>query len=270
VFEGEFTMIVAQEAVKNHGIVCVAAGSTSWCRNDANLRLLASCSAVLICFDTDSNQAGENASVWWLDRLENAKRWRPLWGDANEMAMDGANVAQWLALGFEEEEQSAEEVLSATSNESADFDQLAPLPDPDAPDRVSYLSDACIVCGGLVEMFSEDGTPYCAGHLPEQRDLQSDPVVQEVARLFGGIQTIEMIRSSDWERRREELLGEARAQFRQERKVITCRAVWCLNEKGEIAKAREHVAQTKECGSTRWFGAICAACSTPLPKDGMR
>src|SRR5262249_45763382 len=53
VFEGEFTSIVAQEAVKDHEIVCVATGSTSWCRNEANLRLLASCSQVLICFDTD-------------------------------------------------------------------------------------------------------------------------------------------------------------------------------------------------------------------------
>lgn len=268
VFEGEFTSIVAQDACKRQGIVCVATGSTSWCRNDTNLRLLASCSQVLICFDTDENQAGENASAWWLDRLKNAKRWRPLWGDANDMAMDGANVAEWLALGFEEEEQSAE--VPPMSNESTDLDQLAPLPDPDAPDRVSCLSDACIVCGGPVEMFNEDGTPYCAGHLPEQRDLQSNPVVQEVARLFGDIQTLEMIRVNDWERRKAELLAETRAQLQQERKTITCRAVWCLNEKGEIAKAREHVAQTKECGSTRWSGAICAACSTPMPKEVMR
>jgi hypothetical protein len=75
--------------------------STAWGFNEKNLRLLASCEKVLICFDADKNQAGDKASKRWLDRLSNAVRWRPLWDDANDMAMDGVDVGEWLALGFQ-------------------------------------------------------------------------------------------------------------------------------------------------------------------------
>jgi Toprim-like len=102
-FEGEFTSVVAQQACKD--IVCIATGSTAWGFNERNIRLLASCEKVLICFDAD--RAGDKASERWLDRLSNALRWRPLWDDANDMAIDGVDVGEWLALGFEESDQDA-------------------------------------------------------------------------------------------------------------------------------------------------------------------
>jgi hypothetical protein len=101
-FEGEFTSVVAQHACKDQGIVCLATGSTAWGFNEKNIRCLALAEQVLICFDAD--RAGDKASVRWLDCLANAKRWRPLWDDANDMAMDGVDIGEWLALGFEDDQ----------------------------------------------------------------------------------------------------------------------------------------------------------------------
>lgn len=106
-FEGEFTTTVAQEQSKD--IVCIGTGSTSWGFNLDNQRLLAGCEKVLVCYDTDSNDAGDRASQRWLDALGNTRRWRPLWGDANDMAFDGVNVGGWLAMGFEDDAHVVEE-----------------------------------------------------------------------------------------------------------------------------------------------------------------
>ncbi len=142
-FEGEFTSVVAQHTCKDRCIVCIATGSTSWGFNEKNIRLLASCEKVLICFDAD--RAGDKASERWLDRLSNAARWRPLWGDANDMAMDGIDVGEWLALGFEESGQ-------------------------DDQGRLPQATLLCTDCQWEVEHFTTEGQPYCQAHY-EQRPL---------------------------------------------------------------------------------------------------
>jgi len=212
VFEGEFTSIVAQDACREQGIVCVATGSTSWCRNDANVRLLASADKVIVCFDNDENLAGDKASAWWLDRLENAKRWRPLWGDANDMAMDGIDVGAWLALGFEDENTSPLPVANKPDTAKRQYqDSTKTVPNTDdtlrvvtpnvtegeqtdysyepTPEDLAWL-DAQLsmsLCGQCLEENREtpavgdyEGMMYCADHLPvkEVKSLDKEEIVE--------------------------------------------------------------------------------------------
>jgi hypothetical protein len=159
-FEGEFTSVVAQAACKESRIVCVATGSTAWGWNSKNLRLLASCEKVLICFDADTNRAGDKASKRWLDRLSNAVRWRPLWNDANAMAMDGIDVGEWLALGFEESTQKDQ----GRSHQVAAGVPVSSRLSVERCQEQSGTAPLCTVCQRAAEHFTMQGQPYCQSH----------------------------------------------------------------------------------------------------------
>lgn len=49
---------------------------------------------VLIALDAD--EAGDKESLWWLDRLENAQRLRPLLKDPNDMLQAGRSLREWI------------------------------------------------------------------------------------------------------------------------------------------------------------------------------
>lgn len=175
-FEGEFTALVAQQSCPDPSIVCVATGSTSWGRTGKNVRKLASCDSVLICFDADSNKAGDKASKHWLNELGNAKRWRPLWGDANDMALDGVNVGSWLGMGFENE--------TLASCRRTASDELA----------VTFEKPLCATCvdAGLeveaLDMPADDGLMYCTEHHPARQDAHAQflETVTRLATVFPG------------------------------------------------------------------------------------
>ncbi len=60
---------------------------------------LAMCERVLLAFDAD--QAGEQATKYWLHALKaNAKILRFPWGDANDMACAGVDLAAWMVAGL--------------------------------------------------------------------------------------------------------------------------------------------------------------------------
>lgn len=93
IVEGELdALTIRQEA--GDLVASVATGSTHGGRSVPWLARLAACEAVLVAYDTDL--AGETASTWWLGKLDNARRWRPYWGDANEMAQDGVDLRGWI------------------------------------------------------------------------------------------------------------------------------------------------------------------------------
>ncbi|MFN8493992.1 MAG: toprim domain-containing protein [Caldilineaceae bacterium] len=94
VLEGEIDALTVCQA----GFVGVATGSTYAARRTRWLVRLALASTVLIAYDAD--EAGEKAAQYWLDALSNAKRWRPYWSDANQLAQDGVNVTAWLQAGI--------------------------------------------------------------------------------------------------------------------------------------------------------------------------
>jgi hypothetical protein len=84
---------------------------------------------VLIAFDAD--ESGDRAAGWWIKRLENARRLRPWWKDANQMLQDEVDLLNdWVLPSLQP---SAE---SSTVS-------IAPVPPrgalDDLPDDVRHL-----------------------------------------------------------------------------------------------------------------------------------
>lgn len=78
----------------------VALGAITHARKVKFMSKLSSIVAVLI--STDSDIAGESGAIWWKEVLQhNAVRWKPLFGDINEMAMKDQDVKAWLDSGLD-------------------------------------------------------------------------------------------------------------------------------------------------------------------------
>jgi hypothetical protein len=95
--EGELDALATAQAL-NGTISVLATGSTSWGRSAQSLAKLQSCGQVLVCYDADT--PGDKASSYWIGELSNAKRWRPLWSDANDMMTGGVDIAAWVQVGL--------------------------------------------------------------------------------------------------------------------------------------------------------------------------
>lgn len=95
--EGEFD---AWTIIQNtHDIAwAVATGSTTGARHPKWIARLIACRIVLVAYDSDD--AGEQAAKYWTATLPNAIRWRPYWGDANDMQRDGADTRSWIQTGI--------------------------------------------------------------------------------------------------------------------------------------------------------------------------
>ncbi|MCP4540119.1 MAG: hypothetical protein GY832_23525 [Chloroflexi bacterium] len=137
--EGELDALTLAQVAGNL-VTPVATGSTTGARRARWIARLALCPAVLVSFDAD--EGGEGAAPYWLRVLDNARRWRPYWGDANAMATDGADVRGW--------------VEAALDDESEMLGQPAPIPqeipDPDGYqdllarlDQVRHLPDVALI-----------------------------------------------------------------------------------------------------------------------------
>ncbi len=96
-FEGEIDALSVAQAAGDQ-VAAVATGSTHGARRPKWVARLSTVSVVLVCYDND--EAGENASQHWIDALPNAKRWRPYWADANDMAKDGVDLCAWVGAGL--------------------------------------------------------------------------------------------------------------------------------------------------------------------------
>jgi len=96
--EGELDALTIRQALRKPTAAVVATGSTNGGRRLRWLARLASASRVLVAYDADD--AGETAAKFWLDALPNARRWRPFWHDANDMARDGADLCAWILAGL--------------------------------------------------------------------------------------------------------------------------------------------------------------------------
>ena len=78
----------------------VALGAITHGRKIKFMSKLSACSIVLI--STDSDVAGEVGANWWKDVLpHNSVRWKPLFGDINDMAMKNQDVTGWIESGLE-------------------------------------------------------------------------------------------------------------------------------------------------------------------------
>jgi DNA primase len=95
--EGEIDALTVQQWAGDL-VTAVATGSTHAGRRTKWIARLSLASMVLVAYDSD--EAGDHAAAYWLDALPNARRWRPYWSDANEMAQDGVNVRAWAQAGL--------------------------------------------------------------------------------------------------------------------------------------------------------------------------
>ena len=133
--EGEFDALsIAQEA--GHDVSVVATGSTEGSHTARWIAALARKDLVLVAFDAE--EKGDKAAQWWIDRLENAHRLRPWWGDANQMLQDEIDLLNdWILPRIE----------SIVYGESS-FGQIA----------IPEGCEKCEGCGCLIPSF-EDWDP---------------------------------------------------------------------------------------------------------------
>lgn len=95
--EGEIDCLTVAQAAGDL-VAAVATGSVSGSRRPRWLARLARASTVLVALDAD--QAGDANARYWLQVLPNARRWRPFWDDANQMARDGVDLRAWIKAGL--------------------------------------------------------------------------------------------------------------------------------------------------------------------------
>ena len=96
--EGEFDALsVAQEC--GDLVAVVATGTTKGSHTPRWVSLLAQQERVLVAFDAERDK-GDADARWWIERLGNAQRLRPLWNDANQMLQDGVDVREWISAAL--------------------------------------------------------------------------------------------------------------------------------------------------------------------------
>lgn len=83
---------IAQECGNLVNVVAVAGVTCG--QNVENLARLALMPLVLVAFDAD--EAGNKEAKWWLERLPNARRLRPLLHDVNDMLLDNWDMRAWI------------------------------------------------------------------------------------------------------------------------------------------------------------------------------
>lgn len=160
--EGEIdALILAQEC---KGLISViATGSTKGARTPKALTRLARCSRILVAFDNDDQ--GEDNANHWLERLDNAIRYRPLAHDVNAMLLEGMDVCGWvLAALSDREDVSTQE-----------------------PDQAGPGTDTCADCGTPIEdesrtffywaISADEGICYCTTCRDEGTGLPRESVV---------------------------------------------------------------------------------------------
>jgi DNA polymerase-1 len=156
--EGEIDALsVAQEC---RGIVsAVATGSTEGSRIGKWKVWITIRKLIFVAFDADDK--GDKAAAWWLHRLHDGRRLRPLWDDANQMLQDGVDLFNnWI-------QPELESILYGPS----------PLPIPDG----IWRCHACqkpfptfegweiekIPAGEVVSYDPVEGNPYCKQCRPD-------------------------------------------------------------------------------------------------------
>jgi hypothetical protein len=122
-------------------------------QNVESLARLALMPLVLVAFDAD--EAGDKEAKWWLERLPNAQRLRPLLHDVNDMLVDNWDMRAWV-------------------------------------ERAIPLSEATLVvgdmlCGPCIDLGKDtparheiDELMYCDEHRPLDNNSRSDDYTQEL------------------------------------------------------------------------------------------
>ena len=91
--EGVFDALSVQQEAGDL-LVSVATDSTGGARTPEWIDKLAALPLLLVAYDAD--KAGDTASEFWLEKLPNARRLRPLLNDPNAMLQAGMNLRSWV------------------------------------------------------------------------------------------------------------------------------------------------------------------------------
>jgi DNA primase len=146
----------------------VATGGIKKCRNPLVLGKLARMPLILVAFDADKD--GDEAAKWWLKRLANSSRLRPILHDVNDMLVDQWDIQEWIEQG----------IAKATGQ------------DLHSTETVLFEKPLCATCvdTGLeveaLEDEAEDGLMYCARHHPARQSAHAQfmEAVTRVAAVF--------------------------------------------------------------------------------------
>ena len=96
----------------------VATGTTKGSHTPRWISLLAQHERVLVAFDAERDK-GDADAEWWIERLGNAQRLRPLWNDANQMLQDGVDMRKWISAALTKPATQMEK-LPCVSHKGAD------------------------------------------------------------------------------------------------------------------------------------------------------
>jgi DNA primase len=138
--EGEFDALsLAQEC--GDLVAVVATGTTQGSHTPRWIVRLSSQRRVLVAFDAE--EQGDRAATWWMERLENAQRLRPVWKDVNQMLQDGAGLRTWVAsalfpsaAGAASDPQAPRTGSGPATYPARTSTHNPPLSSPEAGDRV--------------------------------------------------------------------------------------------------------------------------------------
>jgi hypothetical protein len=80
----------------------VATGSISGAQRAQHVALLRSADVVLVAYDNEDKPQVRRCARWWLDRLPNAIRWKPVGaGDPCDMHRAGIDTRAWVRTGID-------------------------------------------------------------------------------------------------------------------------------------------------------------------------
>jgi phage/plasmid primase-like uncharacterized protein len=99
ILEGAVDALAVQQQA---GDVCaaVASGGTKAAQKTHWLLQISRASHILVALDADG--PGQEAASFWISAFpEQARLWRPLWGDPAQMLQDGADLRSWVVAGVE-------------------------------------------------------------------------------------------------------------------------------------------------------------------------
>lgn len=156
--ESEFDAMVAMQNAP--GAAHCATGGTDGAREPRWLAKLAMAEAVVVTYDPDSG--GDERAAWWLSRLKNSARLRPVGGDLTRMHCAGEPLlGPWLTAGIER----AQAALVARSE--ATGGNIAPSATSAQEPTQSALPSVCFWCKASDATYRDhDGRPWCDYHAP--------------------------------------------------------------------------------------------------------
>lgn len=142
IVEGEFDRLALLQAMDRQ-IAVVATGSTGAAREQRWIDAIRQASDILIAFDDDGNEAGDQAAEYWLKRVESV-RWLPWSHDVNDMLREGMDIPVWLHTGLSVAQLQKVPQTPAVPVVETIPEEISVVPAPLLPEV-----DTCILCGAL-------------------------------------------------------------------------------------------------------------------------